>query len=94
MDDSGNGCTGENIRDFPFRRGRRQPVDSPPVDKRLQRAQAQHGAAHQRGSRAPARKGARMKAALLSMVLWTWWALVLGTWLRLVWEAFLFWGPV
>lgn len=94
MDHQGNGGTVENFRDFAASRGRRQPRHPSPLEQRLIKAEAIHRGAHQSSGRAPARKGYGMKQALVSLLLWVWWALLLGAWLRLVWFFFHMWGPV
>ena len=94
MDSQGNGGTVENIRDFAAIRGRRQPRNLFTMGARLEQAEAIHRAAHQRRVRPPARKGSRMKTLAYWIVHWFLLAFLVGTWLRLVYAVFMWWGAV
>lgn len=93
MENSGDGSTGENIRDFPARRSRRQSRHGIAMGQVTKHPTRQHHQTHQRSGRAPDGKGSRVKA-LVNLLWWVLVALWLGTFFRLIYAAFMFWGPV
>ena len=93
MDSQGNGGKVENFRDFAAIRSRRKSRNVFTMVPRLEQAEAIHRAAHQRSSRPPAREGGRMRSLAISL-LWIVLAIMVGCWLRVVYTAFMFWGPV